>query len=334
MGSAGLLTYFGAILGLTIESTSPEAYCPPVSEVKAAVAARVGDVTGEAFEARYGLVRDTQAGRTFVSLVLVDSNEREVLRREIPVSDEGCSDAALAIAVILERYFSGVVGAPSESHSSFEESDTLDAPTPGSEPVRREDSEVSEPPPEEAPEALVEAEPSPISPPPRYFVRGGVGMGSGPTPALHLAFGHTLSEWGAVFAELSSWPVKRAVPSQPYDVKSWFWELGLGAELETSFSHRLEAAVAPHFGLALQGAEVSGPGVSSEGARTRLAPTVGTSLRLGYRWSESFGAGVQVHGMALIGGERFVVQEGDVRRELLELPSGRGDASIYLSYAF
>lgn len=345
MAGVALLTFFGAVLGLTIESNSPEAYCPPITDVKKAVAARVGDVQGEVYEARYGLVRDAQTGRNFVSLVLVDSQSREVLRREIPVSDESCSDATLAIAVILERYFSGVIRPPVES-SPTERGERR----PGNNAVEsrsdtapdergRVGSESSEPSPAPQTSQKRDPEPETVRPPPpstsrKYFLRGALGMGQEAQPAFHLALGRALAPWAGAYAELSTSPFSTEIWKGPYDVKSWFWALSLGVDLKVSFSRRLQAALAPHVGVSFQGAEVSGPDLNSNGVRTRWVPALGSSLRVGYQLSDVYGIGAQVHGIALLGGRSFVVKDGEVSREVLDLPLGRGDASLYFSYAF
>ncbi len=327
------MTFMGAILGLTIESTSPDAYCPPVSEVRNAVTARVGAVTGEEFQARYGLVRDATTGRTIVSLSLRDSNDREVLHREIPVTDAGCSDAALAIAVVLERYFSGVIRPSTETPEPSSETKSDDE---SEEEIVREPAEVTEaadtpPPPAQNNAEGVEA---PNFSPHRSFLRGTIALGDVPAPAVHLTFGHAFNRWGALFTELSTWPLLTTVQQHPYETKMWFWALGFGVEARTRLSQRLEAAIAPQVGAALQGARVAGANVSAERLQTRMAPSLGAALRLGYRLSDRIGLGAQVHGIALLGGKRFVVQEGAVRHEVLDLPSGRGDAGLYFSYSF
>lgn len=90
--------------GLTVESSSPDAMCPPLALTRGAVEARLGSVELEgAWVARYGLVHRSEGD--FVLLEVVDPTGKVKLARELPVVATDCSTVARVIALVLERYF-------------------------------------------------------------------------------------------------------------------------------------------------------------------------------------------------------------------------------------
>jgi hypothetical protein len=91
--------------GLTVDSQSPDALCPPLEETRRLVAARLGSVELEgAWRASYVLVHREPGD--FVSLTLFDAEGVLRMERQLPV-EGGSSCAALSgvIALVLERYF-------------------------------------------------------------------------------------------------------------------------------------------------------------------------------------------------------------------------------------
>ncbi len=101
----------GGFLAIDLATSTPDALCPPLAEARAAVQARVGEVRGD-YRAEFALVRASD-GRQVLELVMHRGSE-QVLRRELPLDEAGCLDAAQAIALVLERYF-----------------DTIESPAPG-----------------------------------------------------------------------------------------------------------------------------------------------------------------------------------------------------------
>ena len=90
--------------GLSVDSLSPDALCPPLEETRAAVAARLGSVELEGtWRASYLLVHRTQGD--FVSLSLRDPDGALRLERDLPVQGGSCATLSRVIALVLERYF-------------------------------------------------------------------------------------------------------------------------------------------------------------------------------------------------------------------------------------
>jgi len=90
--------------GLTVDSLSPDALCPPLEETRTAVAARLGSVELEGtWQATYLLVHRTQGD--FVSLSLRDPQGVLRLERDLPVQGGSCASLSRVIALVLERYF-------------------------------------------------------------------------------------------------------------------------------------------------------------------------------------------------------------------------------------
>lgn len=101
--SALPLVVLGAA-GLSVDSLSPDALCPPLEDTRAAVAARLGSVELEGtWHATYLLVHRTQGD--FVSLSLRDPDDVLRLERELPVQGGSCGTLSRVIALVLERFF-------------------------------------------------------------------------------------------------------------------------------------------------------------------------------------------------------------------------------------
>jgi hypothetical protein len=99
------MLWLGAFLSLDLTTSTPDALCPPLEEARAAVKARVGEVRGN-YRAEFALVR-ADDGRQTLALTLREE-DKEVLRRELPLDSAGCQDAAQTIALVLERYFDAI----------------------------------------------------------------------------------------------------------------------------------------------------------------------------------------------------------------------------------
>lgn len=90
--------------GLSVDSLSPDALCPPLEETRTAVAARLGSVELEGtWHATYLLVHRTRGD--FVALSLRDPDGALRLERDLPVQGGSCSTLSRVIALVLERYF-------------------------------------------------------------------------------------------------------------------------------------------------------------------------------------------------------------------------------------
>lgn len=90
--------------GLSVDSLSPDALCPPLEETRRAVAARLGNVELDGtWHATYVLVHRQQGD--FVTLKVFDPVGAQRLERELPAQGAGCSTLPAVIALVLERFF-------------------------------------------------------------------------------------------------------------------------------------------------------------------------------------------------------------------------------------
>ncbi len=96
------MLWLGGFHALDLTTSTPDALCPPLEEARAAVKARAGEARGDS-HAEEGLIRGPD-GRQALRLLLREGTET-VLRRELPLDEAGCDDAAQAIALVLERHF-------------------------------------------------------------------------------------------------------------------------------------------------------------------------------------------------------------------------------------
>lgn len=94
--------------GLTLETGSPDAWCPDLAATRRAVSDRLGTLALEgeqSWVARYTIGHAPDGGGDFVQLVLHDGQGVLRLERILPVHGEACDTLAQAIALVLERYF-------------------------------------------------------------------------------------------------------------------------------------------------------------------------------------------------------------------------------------
>jgi hypothetical protein len=94
--------------GLTLETGSPDAWCPDLVATRRAVSDRLGTLALEgeqSWVARYTIGHAPDGGGDFVQLVLRDGQGVLRLERTLPANGESCDTLAQAVALVLERYF-------------------------------------------------------------------------------------------------------------------------------------------------------------------------------------------------------------------------------------
>jgi len=94
--------------GLRVETSTPDALCPDLGQVRAAASARLGDIEAEGdWRASYALIHrpDGAEAGDVVRLDLRDPSGRLRLQRELPRAGESCASLAQALVVILDAYF-------------------------------------------------------------------------------------------------------------------------------------------------------------------------------------------------------------------------------------
>ena len=159
--------------GLAVDSSSPDALCPPLEETRRAVADRLGSVELEGtWHARYVLVHRAQGD--FVSLTLADPDGTLRLERELPVQGGSCATLSQVVALVLERFFSR------PEHSAQDEVSPTAAPLVAS-PDQPEALETpAQAPPTPTPRAVpvesdtVQAQPAAVAKPGRFRADGGL----------------------------------------------------------------------------------------------------------------------------------------------------------------
>jgi hypothetical protein len=107
-GWAPVLCGLAAAAGLRVETSTPDALCPDLGQVREAAEARLGAVEGPGeWRASYGLIHrpDGAEAGDVVRLELHDPAGRLRLRRELPRAGESCAALARALVVVLDSYF-------------------------------------------------------------------------------------------------------------------------------------------------------------------------------------------------------------------------------------
>lgn len=121
--------------GLTLETGSPDALCPDLETTREIVGRRLGSLVVEGrkgWRARY-TIGHTPAGtpRDFVRLELFNPEAEVELRRDLPIEGDSCRTMSEVIALVLDRYFRGLVAAeqaPIEAAPAPRASRTAEAP--------------------------------------------------------------------------------------------------------------------------------------------------------------------------------------------------------------
>ena len=181
--------------GLTVDSLSPDALCPPLEETRAAVAARLGSVDLDGtWHATYQVVHRAQGD--FVSLSLSDPSGATKLERDLPVQSGSCATLSRVIALVLERFFmrleqaSPVEEAPLEARRERDSSIEASFPTVSSSPATLA-APVAQRPTDSA--NTNRPAPNTPSPEPRHYDVSGALWASTDWVAPQLTFGRELS---------------------------------------------------------------------------------------------------------------------------------------------
>ncbi len=130
-GGAMLLWALVSGSGLRVETSTPDALCPDLGQVRAAALARLGDIEADGdWNASYALIHrpDGAEAGDVVRLELHDPAGRLRLQRELPRAGESCASLAQALVVILDAYF---------RHPTDTEELAAAGPAPPPEPVGR-----------------------------------------------------------------------------------------------------------------------------------------------------------------------------------------------------
>src|SRR5437868_8979778 len=107
IGGALLWAMVGAS-GLRVDTSTPDALCPDLGQVRAAARARLGDIEGDGdWQASYALIHrpDGAEAGDIVRLALRDPSGRLRLERDLPRAGESCASLGQALVVILDSYF-------------------------------------------------------------------------------------------------------------------------------------------------------------------------------------------------------------------------------------
>jgi len=131
--------------GFTLETGSPDALCPALEVAREAVTRRLGALVVEGdWRARYTIAHaPSGTPRDFVRLELFNPEGKIELVRDLPIEGESCRTMAEVIALVLDRYFRGLVAEEDATESTS--GPTVERPPP------------TKPPPLESPPATAAA---------------------------------------------------------------------------------------------------------------------------------------------------------------------------------
>ncbi len=176
-----MLRVFGL---LDVSTSTPDALCPPLPEVEAALAGLVGGLPEGHYSVRYALQRSVSGSKS-IRLELYGAQPEPLLARDLALDEGGCDEAARAIAVVVERYFERLSEEPADAASASVAEppaptvvEVSDAPAPP--PKVAKTRETERPKTVETTAARQEA---------RFLVRGLVGWTERKSPEVGVGFG-------------------------------------------------------------------------------------------------------------------------------------------------
>ena len=108
IGWAPLLWVLAVAGSLQVDTSTPDALCPDLGQVREAARARLGDIEAEgAWHASYALIHRPDGRETgdVVRLRLHDPSGHLRLQRDLPRAGESCAALARALVVVLDSYF-------------------------------------------------------------------------------------------------------------------------------------------------------------------------------------------------------------------------------------
>ena len=320
------------LTGLEITSETPGALCPPLELTEQAVEARIGEVTGGPYQARYSLMHDAEQGTASVRLVLTDAKGQMLLERYLPVPAGGCTDLAAAIAVILERYFQAISGA-----EPVPAPDPPPGPTPpGDPPPTPPATEPQTPPtsPSPSPSPPTSA-PEPARQATDWIVaRVGCGLNHEGSPLFAVGAEVDIASFVAVGADgvLALAPGHQV--DRGFEFESTTHSLFVGALFTTEVNGPASLGAGPVVGLQLQEVEVLDADLTPEGYPVRFIPALGGQVALGLRATERLRFDLIGRGLWQTSTTSFaIVAEDGQKREVLAPVLG-WDASLYLGASF
>ena len=298
--------------GLSVTTDSPDALCPPLSEARSVIHARVGQVQGGTYEARYRTVLDAENGRNVLHLVLEDEEE-VLLVREIPLEGTDCADAALAMAMVLERYFA--------SAFQLEPSHEKERKAPHVPPKPESPAATSQKAPSEREVAPLEAQPdsndalraasSAARKESTVFLRGHLGMST--RNAVQMGVGAELwlrHPW-TFHMETRFQLFRTRLVSNGYALVSSRHAILGGSSYLLRLHEKVAMQLGPNLGAQFQVAQVMTEDVQDARSRLRVAPSVGAHLFLTWELTSRLQLGAMGRFLTLLPGSRFTVGRGE-----------------------
>ncbi|RYZ09185.1 MAG: hypothetical protein EOO73_05340 [Myxococcales bacterium] len=127
--------------GFTLETGSPDALCPALEVTREAVTRRLGSLVVDGrkgWRARYTIGHAPFGNpRDFVRLELFSPEGRVELVRDLPMEGESCRTMAEVIALVLDRYFRGLVADDQRPDEPAPSTPPEPAPQPSRPPAAR-----------------------------------------------------------------------------------------------------------------------------------------------------------------------------------------------------
>lgn len=334
-----------AAAGLRVTTDSPDALCPPLEQAQQATRARLGEVEGGPYEARYVLVRDAETGSDSLRLMLTDAEGKTLLERTLPITPGGCKDASQAIALILERYFRGVSGArPVATPADSEASSSLQSPPqsqPSARPADTAQAGAREPSPRSArpaepPEIARDThpgEPEPGRDAVTLLARGGGGINQAGSPIV--AIGTELSP--LPFLGLGLDGLFALAPGtqndQTFELETTTHSLILGSLFVLGPWNRWSLGAGPWLGMQRQVINLIDDGAVPEGNPTRWVSAAGAQVALRFEATRNLRLDLLQRVGAQLSGTRFVILDSDAAEtEVMALPDVTWDLSLSLGF--
>ncbi len=322
LGHLPLLCALGQ-LALTVVSDGQSSTCPDPELTQRLIDARMADSIAPRHNLHQEFVTDAQSGQSYVRLRLYNENDAMLLERLLPVEDDDCADVPLAVAIILENYFSDIsppVSSPAETDGPPRTPATAGEATP--------DPPTDQP---VEPPATPPVEPQPL----RGTIWGGLNMGAEAALSIELGFNYFFSSRGFLDLSVDTQLFRTRHTEGDYQIAHSIHSFYLGSGFVLPLSESAGLNVAPQIGAHYQRAILRGDNVQDAGTKGRIIASLGLKTLLSFDLSRRLllGVGARV-GAYLAGPHLIVTVPNEAPTELYPLPRFDWDGHLLVGYRF
>ena len=333
----------------TVDGGDWKSSCALAENTENLVVDRLGEPLPRDQSVHLEQVHDSQTGKVYVRVRLLDADDAILLERLMPSTDDDCQDIPVAVAIILEGYYENLAAKQPEVPPSEEVKPTATEPVVDASPPAASNQPPRHLLPRLAPPSAASpsaAPPSAASPsaapptviePPRRSARLTLGpsLSSLRTLGLGVALDYFIVPHNFVTLTAHVQPRRLKIDEKSYSLLLTQHDVAVGSAVWLPIGDTFAFSIAPEIGLAFQGLELNDDATNSRGNRWRVSPTWGGRVTAEVALSRRVWLGAAARTNAAISCEHFVVRRpGRASVEIWQLPQLTSSAELFLAHWF